>query len=52
MRTVHVKEFQNYVRMSERQEKLNNLSIASAENTITRKMNCNDIIDLFVLLKD
>lgn len=38
--------------MSGRQEKLDNLSMASAENATMRKMNCNGIIDLFVLLKD
>lgn len=38
--------------MSGRQEKLDNLSMASAENAIMRKMNCNGIIEVSVLLKD
>lgn len=38
--------------MSGRQEKLDNLSMASAENAIMRKMNYNGIIELSVLLKD
>lgn len=51
-RNFNLKCTSNYIRMSRWQEKLDNLSISSVENTIRRKMNCHDILDLFVLFKD
>lgn len=38
--------------MSGEHKKLDSLSIASTENTIMKKMSCNDVIDLSVLLKN